>query len=472
MSGDSTSTGSEALAGSLVYRNYQPFHPDGHVFGVHARTGVPHGDKLERTVDVAERLSHRDVWHVENDTRLDFRYLDREIVLTRANRSAQDPGTGLRVDLLLANTGDRSPGSERSSTADGRLRRMSARVAVGASAVALLGVVLLAACAGSDGGEIEATGEIAFANTVGEKNAIYVVDAQGRSRRRITRPWVGHVRAVEWSPAGRRIAYAGFDADVQGGDRLFVVNADGTGWRRPLTDGGDDWTLAWSSDGSTLAFDRNADGPNWIYVVQPDRGGERRVSRLFGPPYDYHPAWSPDGRIAYVTTRGVWVMDGDGLRKQLLVWARIAIDGYPTRSPVAWSPDGRRVAFTTGTALWVMTADGSGQRRVSAACPPGRPGLVAGQHAHCVHVWWRHLRGRGRHGRRPEPDRQQPDQGRMADLVSRWKGDRVRQQPGRRLRHLRHGRRRRQRAQRQPHGGRGLEPDLVPAAMKAARTIK
>lgn len=251
---------------------------------------------------------------------------------------------------------------------------MSPRVAPGAVAVALLGVLLLAACARSDdSATLEATGEIAFANTVGGKNAIFVVDAQGNSRRRIGRPWVGHVRTVEWSPAGRRIAYAGFDADVQGGNRLFVVNANGTGSRRPLTDGGDDWTLAWSPDGSTLAFDRNADGPNWIYIVPVDGDNERRVSRPFGPPYDYHPAWSPDGRIAYVTTRGVWVMDADGRRKQLLARARVAIDGYPTRSPVAWSPDGQRVAFTTGTALWVMNADGSGRRRVSPAGPPAGP---------------------------------------------------------------------------------------------------
>lgn len=92
-----------------VYRNNQPFHPDGHVFGVHPRTGIPHGDKLERTVDVAERLSRRDVWHVENNPRLDFRYLDREVALTRAKpKPTQDPGTALRVDLLLANC-DRTP---------------------------------------------------------------------------------------------------------------------------------------------------------------------------------------------------------------------------------------------------------------------------------------------------------------------------------------------------------------------------
>ena len=33
-------------------------------------------------------------------------------------------------------------------------------------------------------------------------------------------------------------------------------------------------------------------------------------------------------------------------------------------TPVAWSPDGTSIAFTSGTALWLMRADGSGRRKV------------------------------------------------------------------------------------------------------------
>jgi hypothetical protein len=95
------------------YSNYQPFYPREHVFGVWDDTKVPHGDKLRGTVDVAERLSRGSIWHVANEKNrdwLDFRYLDREIVLIRARpKPTQEPTTALRVDLLLGNARDRTP---------------------------------------------------------------------------------------------------------------------------------------------------------------------------------------------------------------------------------------------------------------------------------------------------------------------------------------------------------------------------
>ena len=92
------------------YRNYQPFHPTGHTFGVRGTSGIRHGDELVRTVDVAERLARRDVWHVDGNSKLDFRYVDREVPLARARpKPKQDPGALLEVDLFLANDYDRTP---------------------------------------------------------------------------------------------------------------------------------------------------------------------------------------------------------------------------------------------------------------------------------------------------------------------------------------------------------------------------
>jgi hypothetical protein len=92
------------------YRNYQPFYPGSHAFGSWADTKIPHGDQLRGTVDVAARLSTQKIWSVRDDAKLDFRYVDREISITRAKPAPDhDPGAVLRIDLFLANARDRTP---------------------------------------------------------------------------------------------------------------------------------------------------------------------------------------------------------------------------------------------------------------------------------------------------------------------------------------------------------------------------
>ena len=92
------------------YQNYQPFYPARHTFGVWADKKIPHGERLRGTVDVAARLSKREVWPVATNSQLDFRYLDREIAITRSKpKPLQDPGVTLEVDLFLANAYDRTP---------------------------------------------------------------------------------------------------------------------------------------------------------------------------------------------------------------------------------------------------------------------------------------------------------------------------------------------------------------------------
>ena len=86
------------------YYNCQPFHPRGHSFS------DTHGQSLAKTADVAKRLSKRDVWEVPNDSRLDFRYLDREIEIARSKPAPKTPPDAqLIVDLFLANASDRTP---------------------------------------------------------------------------------------------------------------------------------------------------------------------------------------------------------------------------------------------------------------------------------------------------------------------------------------------------------------------------
>ena len=118
-----------------------------------------------------------------------------------------------------------------------------------------------------------------------------------------------------------------------------------------------------------IAFTRS-DG---IYVTRSDGSGVRVLRRGGIATYAGPLAWSPDGRkLAFVSlapghvaaglSGEIWVMNADGSHPVLL-----ARNGY---SPT-WSPDGSRIAFTRGlpkmgvSDVWVMKADGSNQQRLA-----------------------------------------------------------------------------------------------------------
>jgi Tol biopolymer transport system component len=112
-----------------------------------------------------------------------------------------------------------------------------------------------------------------------------------------------------------------------------------------------------------------------IYTIKGDGTGLTRVASKADYSLD-GPVWSPDGtRIAYchsgkLDPRGesysVWVMNADGSGQRKLTTG--GISGYDP----AWSPDGARIAFHGGTAvggtgLSVVNADGGGLNGVTNA---------------------------------------------------------------------------------------------------------
>lgn len=128
---------------------------------------------------------------------------------------------------------------------------------------------------------------------------LFITDASGASVRPLTRR--GGVEA-DWSSKGR-IAFVrdggatGFTSHTPD---IYTVRPDGTRLRR-LTKGGDSGAPSWSPHATKLAFVRNFD----VYVMRADGGGVRRLTRLSGvvkkaqrPKRDVGAvAWSPDGRF-------------------------------------------------------------------------------------------------------------------------------------------------------------------------------
>jgi TolB protein len=100
-------------------------------------------------------------------------------------------------------------------------------------------------------------------------------------------------------------------------------------------------------------------GPS-LYVVNANGTGFRRIVTPRLSPYG--PRWSPNGRRISLNSRftDIWTVDPVGAHARRLTHACIECD-YP---PAAWSPDGRRLVFARKGALFTMRSDGSAERRL------------------------------------------------------------------------------------------------------------
>ena len=195
-----------------------------------------------------------------------------------------------------------------------------------------------------------------------------------------------------FSPDGRWLVFV---SEGAGSADLAVLDRDTRGPRRLLTaDRGMEDAPAVSPDGRSLAFVSTRDGNADIFTMPfrpsaPPRAGAAAgpgapdglagaLNLTRSPGGDFHPAWSPDGRlIAFASNRDhleyrmtasppedyqaadIYVMRADGSAPR-----RLTTDPGWEGSP-AWSPDGRSIYFyavSGGTSrIERMRPDGSGR---------------------------------------------------------------------------------------------------------------
>ena len=180
-------------------------------------------------------------------------------------------------------------------------------------------------------------------------------------------------------------AQIAFSSERDGNFEIYVMDTDGKNQRRLTNNRRDDRSPLWSPDGKRIAFASSSkamndvgmhpppvvDGTPHIYVMGADGKNRRRLSNEFFAEWD--PSWSPDGKRIAFTSSGtmdvadgpwqIYVMDADGGNKQRL---SNDVSGWEP----SWSPDGQHIAFVSfrdgfGEGIYVMDADGQNEQRLT-----------------------------------------------------------------------------------------------------------
>jgi Tol biopolymer transport system component len=242
---------------------------------------------------------------------------------------------------------------------------------------------------------------LAFAgsNRSGSREEIWTMSASGRQRRALT-SFRSISAAPTWSPDGRIGFFTLSDFPPPASDddppppaEIHSMAADGTDDQRLTNDDEIQTDPTWSPDGSSIAYIHWCEVPGEegafdlaLYVMNRDGTGQRPLLDCSAKRFISNANWSPDGRrlvfeVATARPSGrssgrqsdiaVINADGTGLRR---LTRTAALETHPV-----WSPDGRRIAFTSdrharrgrleplGPAfeLYTMRADGRDVRRIT-----------------------------------------------------------------------------------------------------------
>jgi len=218
---------------------------------------------------------------------------------------------------------------------------------------------------------------------------IYLLDSAGSNPRRLTNnPWGDAFPSL--SPDGKKIVFDSnrlrLDSEPLNTSDLFVMNTDGSE-QTFLARGS---SASWSPDSKWISYHASASGTG--LPIKPDPGAATFDSDIFvanvdeliagsatplnltqsSSKIDDDPAWSPDGRRIVFTshdvtdnqtnsvTTEIYVMNTDGTGL-----TRLTFNGEEERGP-SWSPDGTKIVFSCRRGgpdfeLCLMNADGSGQ---------------------------------------------------------------------------------------------------------------
>lgn len=124
---------------------------------------------------------------------------------------------------------------------------------------------------------------------------------------------------------------------------LWVAKTGGGLARRLTSSTGLETRAKISPDGKWVAFTGQYEGNSDVYVIPIEGGEPKRLT--YEPETDNVVGWTPDGKIAYVSSAGSFT------NRQQRLWYVDPKGGLPIRTPiieaaeVAFFPDGKRIAY-------------------------------------------------------------------------------------------------------------------------------
>jgi TolB protein len=181
---------------------------------------------------------------------------------------------------------------------------------------------------------------IAYVSFESKKPIVYVHHLS-ENKRQVVASFKGSNSAPAWSPDGKTIAVV---LSVEGGSQIYLINSDGSGPRRRISNSQSiDTEPRYSTDGKWLYFTSDRGGSPQIYRMSAGGGEPQRVT--FKGSYNVSPRPSPDGRVlAYVTRDAgkfqVALLDLSNQQMQVIT------DSDRDESP-SFAPNGRMILLAT-----------------------------------------------------------------------------------------------------------------------------
>jgi len=242
---------------------------------------------------------------------------------------------------------------------------------------------------------------------------VWVMNADGTAATPVTRltvaepdgSWTSQLPV--WSPDSTRLAFLSVGAldgtNALNPNRVFNIwtaKADGSS-AAPLTrlsaNGVSQTYPAWSPDGTKISFiaQRALDGTDApsptngsnLWTINADGTATTHLTSFTTNDFMFYPVWSPDGRKLVFgsarafdgsdafnvnSTTNVWTINSDGTGAFAV--SRLTTTGINFVLPLTWSPDGKKIGFTSQRAVdgsdaanpsgqtnvWLLNADGTG----------------------------------------------------------------------------------------------------------------